>query len=144
MSTQPYKVLATFRPERWIPRRVGPQLAKLTARLGYKPLKVKKLRLHKQALWRSRRLHADLTTRTNPHSEATSWHQDGDLTQDFPLDHGLILWATNTPTELKLPSGEVVRPRPYEVIFVRNRDVHHRQPPDAKRVRWLFRQRVSL
>ena len=138
----PYKILGTYWPVTWRGRKIAHALLQMTERLGYKPLKVKKLRLHKDAVWRSRKLHADVVNHTNPHSEATSWHQDGDLTAGFPLKHGLILWASNTPTELKTPDGQVWRPKPGQVIYVENAEVHHRQPPDACSRRWLFRQRV--
>lgn len=52
--------------------------------------------------------------------DVSMWHQDGANT---PY---VITWATNAPTEIRLPTGEIFIPEPYHVIVFDNQKVHHR------------------
>lgn len=143
MTEPPFTVLATYHPKVWRGAAIGRELTRITKDLGLKPLRAKRMRLHKNARWRRRRLHADVTCYADPKSEATSWHKDGDLTSGFPMEHAIVVWCNKAPTEFK-HKGKVFRPKPFQVVIARNMDCQHRQPPDAPARRWFFRQRVEL
>jgi hypothetical protein len=58
------------------------------------------------------------------------------------MDHGIILWSSITPTQIK-QDGVIATPRPFEVIYFDNTAVYHRRPPEAPRDRWMYRMRVK-
>jgi hypothetical protein len=143
MSIIPFKVLAVYKPPKWSARRVGRDLCKISAEAGYSPLADS---VHGPQLWCpwvSEKLHAEVKRRTPKKRKGADWHQDGDLDPGSQMNHILILWTTNTPTEFRV-GNKVYRPKPYEVVAFHNLSGHHRTPPDAKRVRWLFRQRCEI
>lgn len=53
--------------------------------------------------------------------DVSEWHKD-----NLVLGQFFAVWATNAPTEILLPSGDVYRPQPFHLIMVDNRLVHHR------------------
>lgn len=140
---QPFTVLAIYHPKVWRGSAIGAELTRLTRDLGFKPLRTKRMRLHKNAKQRKRRLHADVTNQADPNTEAASWHQDGDLTLGFPMNHAIVVWCNRAPTEFEY-DGRIYRPKPFQVVIARNLACRHRQPPAAAGRRWFFRQRVEL
>ncbi len=140
---KPYKVIGIYKPIRWKAWIVGRDLTDMTATMGLVPIDDPKHRHQFKAPWCSRELVAYVRRRTVGNPRAEGWHQDGDLVPGSLMDDSLVLWATNTPTELKTTDGKIWRPEPYEVIIFRNLSCSHRRPPDCPKVRWLFRQRVQ-
>jgi len=93
--------------------------------------------------WFSEKLHAEVKRRTPKNPKGEDWHQDGDLDPGSNMDHALVLWSSNTPTEFE-HEGVVYQPKRMEVVIARNLGCMHRRPPGAPRIRWLFRQRVEV
>ena len=137
----PYKVLGVYKPKIWNARKIGNDLTKITKDFGLVPLRDKDSRYEK-ASWHDSKLHAHLRRRTLIKPEGAQWHQDGDFGH-VTMRHFLVLWSTNTPTELKA-NGVIYQPKPFEIILVDNLACFHRRPPDAPRKRWFFRQRVHI
>jgi hypothetical protein len=141
---KPYIVLATYKPSVWNAKKIGLDLTAITKKVGLKPhvdpahgplpLKGKN--------WVSVPLHAEVRRRTFNTTQAESFHQDGDTTEGAKMDCGMVLWASNSPTEIKYGS-EILTPNPYELIIFRNKSVSHRRPAGVPKKRWVFRQRVS-
>jgi len=144
---KPFIVLGIYQPERWRAQQIGQDLTDLTARLGLQPhydpahgpLKLKGRN------WSSPHLHAEVRRRTFKTTQAESFHYDGDLEPNSRPDCGIVLWASNHPTEIKLRNLDfVVQPKPYEVVLFHNLSCLHRRPPNVPRIRWVYRQRVQL
>ena len=136
----PYVVLAVFKPgpRPWRKSRIHRALTQLTHDLGFKPLPGRAWKLVGQ-----RGLHAEVRKRAVPGTQATGWHQDGDMDPGVNMDHAIITWANVAPTEFKV-GNNIFQPKPFEVVIVRNLGVYHRRPPGAPHERWLFRQRVEV
>ena len=136
-------VIARYIPTRWKLWKVGRDLCQITAKFGLIPLPLGKHRLHK-AKWVREFLHADIL-RQAPKNDTIDldWHRDGDIT-GADMNCGIVLWSNKCPTQIKSANGEIVQPRPFEVVLFNNLDVVHRRPPNAPQKRWLFRQRVCL
>lgn len=139
----PYTVIGTYWPTVWSPRRVGNDLLRITRRLGFKPLNDPVHGPQEWAPWCSVKWHAEVKRRTPKNPKGGDWHQDGDLDPGSRMNCGIILWATNTPTQFRV-DGQIYQPNPREIVVFRNLDCYHRRPADANRVRWIFRQRVEL
>ena len=135
---RPYVVLCTYHPPLWKKWKIHKDLTGITRRLGFAPLPGRSWKLVGQ-----RGLHAEVRKRTVHGSQATDWHQDGDMDSDVKMDHGIVTWANVAPTEFKV-GDTIYQPKPFEVVLARNLECYHRRPPNAPRDRWLFRQRVKL
>jgi hypothetical protein len=138
---KPYVSLGFYKPPKWSTKLVGEYITSLTKDLGLIPNQDAKHRHQYKAPWNSKSLCAYVRRRTVTNPRAEGWHQDGDLVPGALMDDSLVLWASNTPTELKV-GDTVYIPKPYEIILFRNLSCQHRRPPGAPKVRWLFRQRV--
>jgi hypothetical protein len=144
----PFLSLGFFKPERWNARQIGYELTARTQSLGltphidpaHGPLPLKGRN------WASVHLHAEVRRRTFKTAQAESFHWDGDLEPDAKPDCGIVLWASNHPTEIKWRNGDgtIYQPRPYEVVVFANLCCLHRRPANCPRVRWIYRQRVAL
>ena len=140
---KPYIVLGTYHPSRWKPHKVGRDLVKLTQEYGLVPLKDSVHGPQTWAPWCSEKLHAEVKRRTPRNPKGEDFHQDGDLDPGSRMDCAIVLWSSNTPTEIKV-EGHTYRPNRREVILFRNLAGFHRRPPATRRIRWVFRQRVEL
>lgn len=141
---RPYIVLGTYNPTKpWRAWKVGRDLTELTRSHGLVPIRDPKHR-HQRGSWRSRKLCAYVRRRTVSNPKAASWHQDGDLVAGAQMDNCLVLWSSNTPTQIKGLDGEIYTPNPREVILFRNRGCYHKRPDNCPLIRWLFRQRVEI
>jgi hypothetical protein len=142
---KPFIVLATYKPKKWSAKQVGLELTAITKKAGLSPhvdpahgplpLKGKN--------WVSTALHAEVRRRTFNTTQAEAFHYDGDTTPDAKPECGMVLWASNSPTEIKF-EGKVFVPKPYEVILFKNMSVTHRRPAGVPKKRWVFRQRVKV
>lgn len=140
---KPYTILKErYDPPTWSARRVGHDLTKLTKACGLTPLNDPNHRHQTKAAWYSRRLFAYVRRRTVKNPKAAQWHQDGDLDNGI-LNSGIVLWTSNTPTEVRGLDGNTYIIPNRSVVYIRNDLCVHRRPPSAPRVRWLFRQRVE-
>lgn len=137
---RPYTVLATYKPKIWSAKQVGRDLVAITKKHGLVPFPHKDSRYEK-APWSNSNLHAHVRRRTLRKPDGSQWHQDGDFGH-IPMDHSIVMWASNTPTEFRVGTT-VYQPKPYEVVLFRNLKCYHRRPPEAPRIRWVFRQRVK-
>ena len=137
-----FLVLTRYIPTRWRLWKVGRDLCQITAEFGLIPMPLGKHRLHK-AKWVRASLHADILRRAPVHDTIDlDWHRDGDIT-GANMNCGIVLWSNKCPTQIRVGhTGEIIQPRPYEVVLINNLDVVHRRPPNAPQKRWLFRQRV--
>lgn len=142
---RPYRVLAVYKPSRWNARQIGCELTELTHNHGFKPHVDHShgpLILTGKA-WSSVPLHAEVRRRTFKTAQAESFHWDGDLDPKANPNCLIVLWASNTPTEIKWRhEATIYQARPYEVIVFDNTRCLHRRPLNAPRIRWVFRQRV--
>lgn len=67
-----------------------------------------------------------------------AWHRDQDVRH-------LTVWASEQPTEIRLPSGDTVQPMPCRVTWLDNQIVDHRQPADTDRLsRWFVSVRCPI
>jgi hypothetical protein len=65
---------------------------------------------------------------------ADQWHRDF---QTPPVEH-LVLWATESPTEILTDDGKILRFDPYDVVWINNQGPLHRMPPSADcATRWF-------
>lgn len=137
----PYKVLGYYKPMRlgWKCYLIGRDLTRMTQHAGLRPLDAPDSR-YEGAPWSDSSLHAHVRRRTLRSTAGEGWHQDGDFGH-VPMDHGLVFWSSNTPTQFKV-GGVVCEPKPFEVVYFRNMACYHRRPPNAPRIRYFFRQRV--
>lgn len=146
----PYKVLATYRPQRWNARLIGQHLTDITHQLGLRP--------HVDPAhgplpltgknWVSVALHAEVRRRTFKTTQAEGWHWDSDLDPQGRPDCAIIVWASNNPTQIQWrpergDASRIWQPKPYELVLFHNLHVLHRRPPNCPKIRWIFRQRVS-
>ena len=139
----PYVILVRrYDPPRWNARLIGRALTKITKELGFEPLDDPNHRHQTKAAWCSKKLVANVRRRTVKNPKAASWHQDGDLDNGI-LNSGIIMWTSNTPTEVKGLDGTIYPLPNRALVLIYNKACYHRRPPDAPRVRWLFRQRVK-
>lgn len=142
----------------WNARKIGLQLTALTQRLGliphddpaHGPLKLAGKN------WYSTALHAEVRRRTFKTAQAEGWHYDADLEPNGNPNCAIVLWASNSPTEIKWKpcssgvdevgknSDRIYKPEPYEVIVFHNLHCLHRRPANAPRIRWVYRQRCSI
>lgn len=139
---KPYVVLGTYWPKVWSAFRVGNDILAITRKLGLRPLNDPIHGPQTWAPWCSEKWHAEVKRRTPKNPKGEDWHQDGDLDPGSRMDCGIVLWATNTPTQIRVGTN-IFQPKPKEIILFRNLVGHHRRPPDAPRIRWIFRQRVE-
>lgn len=126
----------------WKAWRVGRDLTKLVRDLGFVPIDDPHHRHQVKAAWCSVPLVAYVRRRTVRNPKAAQWHQDGDL-DPGDMDNALVLWSSNTPTEVQDLNGKIWPVPERAVICFNNLDCYHRRPPNAPKVRWLFRQRVE-
>ena len=138
----PYEIIGHYEPTKWNPQKVLRELIQISREHGLQPLPIGSYRLHKTK-WKSFSDHADLMRR-RPKNDTTDsdWHQDGDTTGTDRVC-GLVLWSSNTPTEIRWRGAVYVPPR-RSVVLIDNTQVYHRRPPESPRVRWFFRQRVKI
>lgn len=140
----PYRVLGVYKPKLWKAWKVGKDLTTLTKNRGLVPhVDPKHGPNHVIKAWFSEALHAEVHKKTADVMAAEGWHYDGDTTPGAKPDCCLVLWASNTPTEI-LFGGKVYQPKPYEVIIFKNMSVTHRRPENCPKDRWIFRQRVAV
>lgn len=139
----PYHMVSHYDPPEWNATRIGRELLEISRLLGLKPLRDGIQSPQTHVSWYDLENHAEVRRRTDRSPKGTEWHQDGDLKAGADMDHALLLWASNTPTEFRTPDGHIWQPAPRQVVLVRNLACQHRRPPNAPRVRWLFRQRVE-
>lgn len=142
----PYKVLGIYKPDEWKSWKVGKDLTALTKKLGLVPHVDPAhgpLNTSKKCPWVSLSLHAEVRRRTFNTDQAEGWHYDGDTTPGSKPNCCLVLWASNNPTEI-MYQGKVYQPKPYEVIIFKNMSVTHRRPANVPKIRWVFRQRVTV
>lgn len=80
--------------------------------------------------------------RVTAHPDNLEWHHDGGGTQGT-IRH-MVVWASEQPTELRLPDGTEFTGQPYELVWFDNDVVFHRQPrgTDEGR-RWFLGVRCS-
>ena len=139
----PYRILRTrYDPPRWNARLVGKELTRITKALGLVPLDDSNHRHQVKAAWCSKPLFAYVRRRTVNNPKAAQWHQDGDLDGGI-IKSGIVVWTSNTPTEVKDFKGRVYKLPNRSLVLIYNDRCYHRRPPNAPRVRWLFRQRVK-
>ena len=142
-KVKPFRVLQErYDPPVWKAYRIGRDLTRLTRRLGLKPLDDKNHRQQVKAAWCNTGLMAYVRRRTVKNPKAAQWHQDGDLDNGV-RNSGIVLWTSNTPTEVKGLDGTVYTIPNRAVVLVHNDMCYHRRPGDAPKVRYLFRQRVA-
>jgi len=77
-----------------------------------------------------------------PHSDNLEWHQDG----GGPLgttDH-MVVWASESPTEIRTSAGDVVPTAAGDLVWFNNRLAWHRQPRGTDETRrWFVAIRCS-
>jgi hypothetical protein len=88
-----------------------------------------------------------------------TWHRDYHEWNTQPLDFGMVLWASVSPTEIALDEREmtvgelddnqtsytqapIISPAPFDVTLILNSVVLHRIPRNYNTERWFFRQYV--
>lgn len=142
----PYVIIGHYVPPKYRASVIGEYLTDLTFDLGLVPLNDPEHGPQTTSIWCDEERHAEVR-RFAQHSQGSSWHQDGDLADGSKMDHAAVLWSAVTPTEFKVATGEIFRPKPFQVIVVRNLNGHHRSPPDCPKPpirRWFFRQRIEV
>lgn len=140
---KPYVVLGVYNPPEWDAAKVCWDLMWLTNQKGLKVLNGPPHNLDDACAFYERRMHAGVRRRAAEHGQGEQWHQDGDTTHGSKMDQAIVLWCSNTPTQIKY-NGTVYQPEPREVIVFRNLSCYHRRPPDANYVRWTYRQRCEI
>ncbi len=66
------------------------------------------------------------------------WHQDEGVAS-------LLVWATEQPTEIELDDATPWAPAPYEVLWIDNTRIRHRQPSGTDpHSRWFVSVRFSV
>jgi hypothetical protein len=152
----PYKVLCTYKPSRWRASVVGRELTAITQEFGLQPhIDKSHGPLHLTGRnWVSFPLHAEVRRRTFRTNQAESFHYDADLDPNGDPNCAIVLWASNSPTEIKWKNwpaedacnpaaSKIWRPDPYQVVIFNNMHCLHRRPQGVPRIRWIFRQRCS-
>ncbi len=76
------------------------------------------------------------------HPDNVQWHQDGGGSAG--TTRHMIVWASEQPTEIRLPDGSVFIGQPHDLVWFNNDVVQHRQPlgTDEGR-RWFVSIRCS-
>jgi len=148
VQMKPYRSLGFYHPPEWDLDIVGLDLTNLTRRLGLVPFSGIPHNLDDYCAWYSEKLMAGIRRRTAVGAQGEQWHQDGDTTPGANMFQAVVLWASNNHTQFRWAGAgtenRIFQPEPWEVVIFRNREVYHRRPPGAPRVRWTFRQRVEL
>lgn len=73
-----------------------------------------------------------------PHPDNLEWHQDG-----MPAYH-MVVWASEMPTEFRLPDGTEWHAEPFDLVWFDNTVVYHRQPRGTnEQQRWFLAVRCS-
>ena len=71
-----------------------------------------------------------------------AWHQDGGGPAGT-TDH-MVIWASERPTDLAMPDGEIVPMEPLAVVRFDNRRCWHKQPTGTNEsTRWFVAIRCS-
>jgi hypothetical protein len=152
---KPYLSLGFYRPTRWRASVVGRELTDLTFELGLLPHIDKyhgPLKLTGRN-WSSELLHAEVRRRTFRTNQAESWHFDADLEPNGNPNCAIVLWCSNSPTEIRwneehsgssLHGPEIFRPKSFEVVVFDNMHCLHKRPQGVPYRRWVFRQRVNI
>lgn len=77
-----------------------------------------------------------------PHPDNLDWHQDGG--GDAGTTKHMVVWATEMPTEIRLPDGQVFVGEPYDLVWFDNTKCWHRQPTGTNESsRWFVSIRCS-
>lgn len=76
------------------------------------------------------------------HPDNVQWHQDGGGIEG--TTRHMVVWASEQPTEIRLPDGTVFQGQPFDLVWFNNDVVQHRQPrgTDEGR-RWFLGVRCS-
>lgn len=78
----------------------------------------------------------------DPPDDNLQWHQDGG--GPAGTTKHMVVWASETPTELRLPDGSYFTPAPYDLVWFDNCVCWHRQPPGTDKTRrWFVAIRCS-
>ena len=141
-NNPPYIVLATYKPLIRKCSAIGRDLTAITRDLGLKPFRNDEIKRNTKAAWSSYSLHAEVRKTAVPGSEAEGFHQDGD-TSTRDMDFAMVVWASKTPTEVRVGSN-IFQPKPYELVIFRNLACYHRRPKGIEGKRYFFRQRVVV
>lgn len=76
------------------------------------------------------------------HPDNLEWHQDGGGPAGT-VRH-MVVWSTEQPTQIRLASGMVVTPKPYQLVWYDNDHVQHRQQAGTDETRrWFVSVRCS-
>lgn len=77
-----------------------------------------------------------------PHPDNLQWHQDGG--GDAGTTKHMVIWASETPTELRTSDGQLFTAQPYELVWFDNCRAWHRQPTGTnEQSRWFVAVRCS-
>lgn len=77
-----------------------------------------------------------------PHPNNLEWHQDGGGAEG--TTRHMVVWASETPTELRDADGAVFIAAPGEVVWYDNTQAFHRQPRGTNESsRWFVAIRCS-
>jgi hypothetical protein len=77
-----------------------------------------------------------------PHPDNLEWHQDGG--GDAGTTKHMVIWASETPTEIRDSAGAVFQSQPFELVWFNNCKAHHRQPAGTNESsRWFAAVRCS-
>lgn len=80
--------------------------------------------------------------RTSVHPDNLAWHQDGGGV--LGTVRHMIVWASETPTQIKLSDGTEFCGEPYDLVWFNNDIVYHRQPAGTDEgARWFVSIRCS-
>jgi hypothetical protein len=78
----------------------------------------------------------------DPHPDNLEWHQDGGGLAG--TTHHMVVWASETPTELRTSEGELFTAQPGELVWYDNTKAYHRQPRGTNEAsRWFVAVRCS-
>lgn len=76
------------------------------------------------------------------HPDNMEWHQDGG--GPIGITRHMIVWSTETPTEIKSSEGEVFSFEPFDLVWFDNFKAFHRQPRNTRpNHRWFLAVRCS-
>lgn len=80
--------------------------------------------------------------RVTPHPDNLEWHQDGG--GPAGTTRHMVVWASEQPTEIRHPDGLIVRGDPFDLVWLDNDVVFHRQPAGTNEgQRWFVAVRCS-
>lgn len=60
---------------------------------------------------------------TLAHHVTQGWHRDDE--ELWPM---VMVWANIYPTEIKLPTDEIIKPSEFELVMINNRETYHQSP----------------